>query len=194
MCAIIQAEISNDSLAVLIEEGKVEILAEVLYTDPLIDKYGGIEVNPLYTMIYSDDGFSFSGTVSIFPENKNIEIAFPVAYKSLEGFTSSLQATFRVDAQYRYFLGKHRKGIYIMTGMRHASFKGDTDNWYDDYDGDYTRQGISFGVGFRIFAQSGFYWGTSLYGGKYYFGGNLSLDEDLDKFMNFEFFKFGKTF
>ena len=40
--------VSNDSLAVLIEKGHTEILDVVKYKDPLADKIGGVEINPLY--------------------------------------------------------------------------------------------------------------------------------------------------
>ena len=181
-------DITNDSLAVLIVEGKNEILEEVKYFDPLIDKRGGIEINPLYTLLYSEDGLSFSGTISIFPKNKNIEIAIPLAYKS--DALDALQAKFRMDIQYRYFLGKHRKGIYIMSGFRHATFD-DEDLWLDSQEKGYNRQGITFGVGYRIFAKNGIYWGASFYAGKY-ISGEERIDND--QFMNIEFFKFGHTF
>jgi len=186
-----QDKISNDSLAVLITQAKEQLLNEVKYEDPLLGKKGGIEINPLYTLIY-DEAFSFSGSVSIFPKEKNIEIAIPMALKQIDGNDS--QARFRVDFLYRYFLGKHRKGRYIMWGLRHATFKDyDYDYWDEDYDttNDYSRIGISFGVGSRIFSKSGIYWGWSFYAGKYLTGPD---DDGPPMFMNFEFLKFGKTF
>ena len=85
--SIITAEISNDSLSVLINEGKVQILEEVTYVDPLVGKKMGVEINPLYTMAYDEDGFNFSGTFSLFPKGQNAEIAFPFSKKDLEGFS-----------------------------------------------------------------------------------------------------------
>ena len=73
--SIVTAEISNDSLSVLINEGKVQILDEVTYVDPLVGKKMGVEINPLYTMVYDED-FNFSGTFSLFPKGQNAEIAF----------------------------------------------------------------------------------------------------------------------
>ena len=189
--AIMYGEVTNDSLAVLIEEGKEEILNEVKYDDPLEGKKGGVEINPLYWLLYSEDGLSFAGSLSIFPANKNIEIAIPLAFKSDTEFWG--QATFRMDVQYRYFLGKHRKGIYIMTGVRHGTFDGYAgDSWDEVPEENYTKQGISFGVGYRLFAKSGIYWGTSFYIGKYISGPTTEWGND--RFMNIEFFKFGKTF
>ena len=179
--SMIYADVTNDSLAVLIEKGNKEILDVVKYIDPLEGKYAGIEINPLYTMWYSKTGFSFSGTVSFFPKNKNVEIAFPFASFSanMNNFFQAIKASFRLDAQYRYFLGEHRKGIYIMPGLRYAKFK------------DTSTPGLSFGVGYRVFAKNGLYWGMSFYAGRYL------LDEDGisdRRFLNLEFLKFGKTF
>ena len=44
----------------------------------------------------------------------------------------------------------------------------------------------SFGFGSRKFGETGWYWGWSIYGGRY-----LNTDWPI---MNIEFFKFGKTF
>ena len=109
------SEVTNDSLSVLIREEVAKILAEVTYIDPLKGKIGGLEINPLHTLINSmDGGVGFAGTVSIFPEGKKEEIAFPFAFLDDEaaGTGPGSRANFRLDAQYRYFLGKHRKGIY----------------------------------------------------------------------------------
>ena len=187
---ITKDNISNDSLAVLLAQTRDILLDEVKYEDPLIGKKGGIEINPLYTLIY-DEAFSFSGSVSIFPKEKNIEIAMPIALKQIEG--NDNQARFRVDLLYRYFLGKHRKGRYIMCGLRYATFKDyDYGYWDDDYQtiDEYSRIGISFGIGSRTFSKSGIYWGWSFYAGKYL----NSSDDGPPMFMNFEFLKFGKTF
>ncbi len=159
----------------------------------MIGKKGGIEINPLYTLIY-DEGFSFSASISMFPKDKNIEIAMPIALKSIEG--NDRQARFRIDLLYRYFLGKHRKGRYIMWGLRHADFReydyNDNSDSYVMLD-EYSRQGISFGIGSRKFSESGIYWGWSFYAGKYLTGYD---DDDYNDsvFINFEFLKFGITF
>ena len=188
---ITKDNISNDSLAVLLAQTRDILLDEVKYEDPLIGKKGGIEINPLYTLIY-DEEFSFSGSISFFPKGQNIEIAIPMALKQIEG--NNGQARFRADLLYRYFLGKHRKGRYIMWGFRHATFKDyDYDSWDDDYQiiDEYSKIGISFGIGSRTFSKSGIYWGWSFYAGKYLTGTD---DDGPSGFMNFEFLKFGKTF
>jgi len=188
LLSTINSQISNDSLAVLIEKGKVQILEEVKYLDPLIGKIGGIEINPLYSMFYSGNNkTSFSGTVSFF--TKKAEIAFPFShrYKAEDSLFQNFNSTMtNIDAQYRYFLGKYRKGLYIMGGIRFANYKTD-----GSYGLPYTKQGLFFGIGYRIFSSSnGLYWGCSLYLGKHYFGS----DNGSDGFMNLELLKFGKTF
>ena len=190
LLSTINSQISNDSLAVLIEQGKIQILEEVKYEDPLNGKIGGIEINPIYSMIYSEDQFSFSGTLSVFPKNQNAEIALPFSKKTTTDnffqIDDGVETTFNIDAQYRYFLGKYRKGVYVMGGLRYSSHEEENSIDYNQYN----KTGISFGVGWRIFAKSSLYWGCSIYYGKYYFGSDLGPDQ----FMNVEFFKFGKTF
>ena len=187
---MIYANISNDSLAVLIKDGNVKILNEVKYKDPLIGKALGIEINPLYSMIFSDEKFSISGTVSFFPKGQNAEVAFPFSKKTItDGFfqiTDGEATTYNLDGQYRYFLGEHRKGTYVMGGLRYSNH--DEQNSFISLS--YKKLGISFGVGYRIFALNGLYWGCSIYYGRYYLGS----DDGPSQFMNLEFFKFGKTF
>ena len=50
------SNISNDSLAVLIMNSSTQILREVEYVDPLEGKKFGIELNPLYTILYNQFG------------------------------------------------------------------------------------------------------------------------------------------
>tara|TARA_Y100001970_G_C14241771_1_gene865366 strand:- start:2692 stop:3306 length:615 start_codon:yes stop_codon:yes gene_type:complete len=191
------SDITNDSLSVIIKDEVARVLNEVVYIDPLEGKIGGIEINPLYSLVYSDNGLSFSGTLSIFPKNKNAEIAFPFAYLSQnddELELADFKATFRMDAQYRFFLEKHRKGIHFLTSLRYARFIDDREYEMNssgievvDYNYE-NRFGFAFGAGYRIFAQNGFYWGTSFYLGRYIATENDSI------FANFEFFKLGMAF
>ena len=122
--SIIIADVSNDSLAVLIKDNKTQILKEVKYIDPLENKKLGIEINPLWTMFY-DDGPSISGSISLFNLDKKAEIAIPFTYTTQKKYNNLIpkDVSFILDIQYRYFLGKYRKGLYIMTGARVASFK-----------------------------------------------------------------------
>ena len=198
--SMVYSEVTNDSLSVLIKEEVAKVLNEVTYVDPLEGKIAGIEINPLYPLAHSDNGLSFSGTLSIFPKNQKAEIAFPFAYLSqnLEDFDpfelDNFKAAFRVDAQYRFFMGVHRKGIHFLGGLRYARFVSDREYEFNssgievvkyDYE---SRFGFTFGAGYRIFARNGLYWGTSFYLGRY-----IATEND-HMFANFEFFKIGMTF
>ena len=167
-------DISNDSLAVLIEDKSDLILYEVKYIDPLKGKKFGIEINPLYTMFF-DEGLSLSGSFSNFSLSKDAEIAFPFNYTSYkEG--NKTRSYLYIDAHYRLFLGKHRNGKYIMSGLRF--YHG------EDNQGSYNKAGISFGFGERIFSTKNWYWGTSIYIGKYYWG---DVDRGSSSFFDAEF-------
>ena len=198
--SMVYSEVTNDSLSVLIKEEVAKVLKEVTYVDPLEGKIAGIEINPLYPLAHSDDGLSFSGTLSIFPKNQKAEIAFPFAYLSQNPVEFDIfdidnsKAAFRVDAQYRFFMGVHRKGIHFLGGLRYARFISDWEHETNssgietvNYEYE-NRFGFAFGAGYRIFARNGLYWGTSFYLGRY-----IATEND-DIFMNFEFFKLGMTF
>ena len=175
------SDISNDSLSVLIEDKTDLILDEVRYIDPLKGKKIGIEINPLYTM-FLDEGFSLSGSFSNFTLSDKAEIAFPFNYTSYKS-NNSIKSYFYIDAHYRLFLGKHRNGKYIMTGLR--IYSG------EDNQGSYNKAGISFGFGERFFSTKKWYWGSSIYLGKYYWG---DADRGGSSFFDAEFLKFGFIF
>ena len=127
--------------------------------------------------MFIDDGLS--GSFSNFSLSDVAEITFPFSYRTYrrmndEGEMEDRYLTY-LDAQYRFFLGKHRTGRWIGTGLR---FCLDEDN-----EGSYNKGGISFGFGTRVFSEKGWYWGTSLYLGKYYFG---EIDRGPSAFFNFE--------
>ena len=194
------SNISNDSLAVLIRNSSNQILEEVEYIDPLEGKKFGFELNPLYTILYNKFGPSLSGTFSLFNVADKAEIAFPFSYRSRASSTLADSPTANLDVQYRYFLGKHREGFYIMPGLRFSYYKsGDYfDNIFDDdpeFRSSYNKQGVSFGIGYRIFSKEGWYWGFSLYLGKHYFGSVKDSDRFFsDSFINLELLKFGISF
>ena len=200
LLSIVSANISNDSLAVLIKNSSNQILEEVEYIDPLEGKKYGFELNPLYTIFYNQDGFSLSGTFSLFNVDKKAEIAFPFSYRSRSYSVFADSPTANLDIQYRYFLGKHREGFYIMPGLRLSYYKSGIylENIFVDnppFRDSYYKQGISFGFGYRIFSREGWYWGFSLYIGKHYFGSVKDSDRFFsDSFMNLELLKFGITF
>jgi hypothetical protein len=173
-------DITNDSLSVIIKE-RTNLILEEVYIDPLEDKKFGIELSPLYSMFVHD---GLSGSFSNFNLSDVAEITFPFSYRTYrrkndEGKMEDRYLTY-LDAQYRFFLGKHRIGRWIGTGFR---FCLDEDN-----SGSYSKSGISFGFGTRIFSKKGWYWGSSLYIGKYYFG---EKDRGDSAFFQVELFKFG---
>jgi hypothetical protein len=58
--------------------------------------------------------------------------------------------------------------------------------------------GAYFGIGYRYFTKSGFYWGTSLIYGRYFSAGDRDIQEvildDSKTIFDFEFLKFGFAF
>ena len=89
-------DISNDSLAIVVDEKTNLILNEVQYIDPLNGKVFGIEINPLYTMFF-DDGFNLSGTISNFSLSNFAEIAFPFKYTTIKK-NDKTQSSLFIDA------------------------------------------------------------------------------------------------
>ena len=180
---IFSEDITNDSLLVLIKE-RTDLILEEVHIDPLADKRFGIELSPLYSM-FIDDGLS--GSFSNFTLSNVAEITFPFSYRTYLRTNDIGEKKERnysyLDAQYRFFLGKHRIGRWIGAGVRFCS---DEDN-----EGSYNKGGISFGFGTRIFSETGWYWGTSLYLGKYYF---LDKNRGDSGFFQFELLKFGFAF
>ena len=182
---IFPEDITNDSLSVLIKE-RTDLILEEVYINPLAGKRFGVELSPLYTMFF-DEGLSFSGSFSNFSLSDVAEITFPFSYRTYLKTNNEGEKEERIysylDAQYRIFLGKHRIGRWIGAGIRLYS---DEDN-----EGSYNKGGISFGFGTRIFSERGWYWGSSLYLGKYYFG---EKDRGSSAFFKFELLKFGFSF
>ena len=181
---IFPEDISNDSLAVLIKE-RTDLILEEVYIDPLAEKKIGVEFSPLYSM-FIDDGLS--GSFSIFNLSEVAEITFPFSYRTYLGpgpgdMGEKERIYSYLDAQYRFFLGKHRIGRWIGAGLRFCLD--------EDTVGSYNKGGISFGFGTRVFSEKGWYWGSSLYLGKYYFG---EEDRGDSFFFKFELLKFGFAF
>lgn len=174
--------------------------AEVKYEDPLANKRAGIEFNPVYTLVASanKNTFALSGTYSRFDFDRKAELAFPFFYMK-----SDKDRLITLDAHYRKFLGKHQNGFYLSGAMRFAHIEG-TEwvydyNTYNGYDQKIktNKVGMMFGIGYRYFTQSGFYWGTSLSAGRYFNGNNHISSGFLDGtkyILDFEILKFGITF
>lgn len=206
-----QNEIQVDTLIVdtlMLNQKKMlanqeKILEEVTYIDPLEGKKYGIEFNPAYFLLSttSDEGFTFTGSVSLFSVSKSAEIAFPIYYKMGE---DDLRI-FHLDSHYRNFTGKHRNGFYLSTGIRFTQLRGRKRNSYFNWKLDesneitsVTKIGLIFGIGYRIFGRNGWYWGTSLFGGRYFTDTESSIRgdgiADGKGIIDMELLKIGKTF
>ena len=162
-------------------EAQEEILIEK-YIDPLEGKKFGLAFNPisLFLSIIEKD-FLLSCGISLYPEHQNSEIAFPIYYNKESGGNSVLH----LDVHYRYFIGKHQKGLYISSGMRFTAKKS-------VHGPNANNMGLTFGMGYRLFSENGFYWGTSLFGGRYLTKSESSLSRE--GIIDFEILKIGKTF
>ena len=200
-----QEEIPVDTLymkmdTLLINQGQMlknqeKLLDEVIYIDPLEGKKFGIEVNPVGLLLstINSDGLTLRAGVSFFPSSSHGEIAFPIYYRQQTSeniFSETLNSTetvFQIDGQYRGFIGKHRKGFYFSSGLRYrykdTSYSSTT---LSDSNSTTNDIGLTFGIGFRLYGLTGWYWGTSLYGGRY-------LTEE-DAILEIELLKFGRLF
>lgn len=187
----------------LLMDYQQRMYAEVRYDDPLENKKAGIEINPVYTLVASAEKhtFALSGTYSRFDIDRKAEVAFPFFYGKTDD-----NKLFTLDAHYRKFLGKHQNGFYLSGAMRFAHVEGvDRDYYYDNNYNWYevknkvktNKIGMMFGIGYRYFTKSGFYWGTSLSIGRYFTGNNRINSGFLDGtkyIVDFEILKFGVTF
>ena len=184
-----QEQITADTLfmkmdTLLINQGQMlenqeKILEEVAYIDPLEGKKIGIEVNPIGLLMstVNSEGFALRGGISFFPSSMKAEIAFPIYYNSdmsIFNINTGVRV-FQIDGQYRGFVGKHRKGFYFSSGLRYISMEG-------EFLGDDKEFGLTFGIGYRIYGQTGWYWGTSIYGGRYLTEEQVIIEIELLKF------------
>ena len=98
------------------------ILEEVTYIDPLEGKKYGIEFNPAGFLLSttSDEGFTITGSLSLFSVSESAEIAFPIYYSQGK---NDLRI-FHFDSHYRNFTGKHRNGFYLSSGIRFTQLRG----------------------------------------------------------------------
>lgn len=204
-----QEKSSVDTLLVNQEQlllNQKQILEEIKYIDPLEGKKFGIELNPvmlLFSTAFGDNTFVLTGTFSLFSVSQSAEIAFPFYFAK----GSYELNVVHLDSHYRYFLGKHRKGFYISGGVRLTSLAGEEGYtiWVDSYDNDeeynYSRTskaGITFGIGYRIFGRNGWYWGVSIFGGRYFIGKETDYIgagmANSNGILDMELLKIGKTF
>ncbi len=191
-----------------------QILGAVQPPPPLAGKSAGIELNLARLLVSTaSDYFTLSGTVSLFSVLRSGEIAFPFFYQSGTGkMKDSFNGTpfevpltlLNLDVTYRHFLGKVQDGFYFSVGARYTYIKGlegaDLIVFSVNQGGPESstqRLGAYFGLGYRYFTQSGFYWGTSLIYGRYFGGERDYLEvlwDDGKIILDVELLKFGYAF
>ena len=181
--AFSQVSVSTDSLGVLINDSKHQILDEVIYEDPLRNKTIGIMFNPIAPIIY-DQGLRIYGGFSYFPKGKQNEL-----YLGYQYINDDDSKNYRLDIDILnrfYFSRKYRKGFHLLYGTRFSHRKTKySDEVYDEM------LGLSFGVGYRIFSKNGLYWGTSLYVGRHLLSGD---SDENDPYLFMELLKIGYLF
>jgi hypothetical protein len=183
-----------------------KIYEEVKYNDPLASRNVGIELNPALLLVsIANESLILSGGFSLFNVSPQAELAFPVWYH--DKLNDEPYKVFTSDAIYRYYFGKYRRGFYISGGVRYAYLEGkksggysDAQDQYHEYDktNSVLKFGVHFGIGVRLFARNGLYWGASLITGTYFSDDTDEMDNlfiDAGKFLfDVEFLKFGFAF
>jgi len=196
-------------------EAQQKIYSEIHYVEPLANKTAGIELN-LARLLYSSgqDYLTVSGTFSLFNVSRSAELAFPFFYqngtkKNTDSFNSSSYdiplTLLNLDATYRQFLGQHQDGFYFSAGVRYTYIKGIEGTDYLIFSTNTggpeittSKVGAYFGIGYRYFTKSGFYWGTSVIFGRYFSDDTRDIQnvlfDDSKTIIDFEILKFGFAF
>jgi hypothetical protein len=126
----------------------------------------GIEIAPSWLLASTNDEFIFRGGFSYFGVSKSSEIYIPVQYYSTDGYSD-----FFVDAHYREYLSGVKKGFFIEGIVRYVSYEDrETLLFGEPINEKGSRIGVGFGIGTRVFAKNGLYWGMSLAFGKFLTG------------------------
>ncbi len=220
LVAIASVVVAQDTTAtakfdtLLVHQMKQKILEKNQYVPPLTNKWAGIELDLARILVSTgQDYFTFPGTFSLFDVTRLAEIAFPFFIKSgtsrkREGFDGTEYdvplTLINLDATYRHFLGKYQEGFYFSVGMRYTYIKGLEGDDFIFFPANRNTShssthkfGVYFGVGYRYFTESGFYWGVSLIYGRY-FGGERDYQEvlldDKGTIIDVEILKFGFAF
>ena len=196
-------------------EMQQKIYEEVHYQEPLAGKTAGIELNIARLLVSTgQDYFTLSGTFSLFNVSRSAELAFPVFYQhgtksNKESFSNNSYdvplTLLNLDATYRQFLGSHHDGFYFSGGIRYTYIKGieGTDFILFSLNSGgpevlTQKVGAYFGIGYRYFTKSGFYWGTGLIYGRYFSNDERDIQEvtfdDSKIILDFELLKFGYAF
>jgi len=180
--------------------------------NPLKNKNYGLELSTIGLLTLGQENGFMSGGFSLFRVDRSAEIIFPVTYSWMKDWDNKSALT--VDMQYRKFLGffdNIQNGLYLSALLSYAHTQGtrhDDQYNYQTHSYDYTYKkynndllGFGFGLGYRRFSYSGWYWGTGLIVGRY-----INADEDFyeesmtsgrligEYFFDFEILKFGWSF
>ena len=191
-----------------------QMYKEAHYVSPLANKKIGIELNLARLLVSTgQDYVTLSGTFSLFATTRAGEIAFPFFYQSgtsrkrdafNDGEYDVPLTLINLDATYRHFLGKHQDGFYFSAGTRYTYIKGLEGEDFIIFsvsqggqESSIHKVGAYFGLGYRYFTDSGFYWGVSVIYGRY-FGGEREYQEvlldDGKMIIDMELLKFGFAF
>ena len=171
----------------------VFLLVSIAYGGSLAeDKRFGVEINPFYPLLLNNGDKFFSASFSYFNHASAVEIAIPISYQKENNYKQKT-----VDVHYRKFVNDTLDGFYFSGFSRFAQLEGRHGNGYIKQ----TKVGLGVGLGFRFFAQNGFYWGGSLGLGSYITGENdlfshdlFSVNDDPQLLFDIELLKFGYTF
>jgi hypothetical protein len=190
-----------------------DVIINSVENNPLKGKKYGVEFNFFRALSYglsSDSGYqnSLSGAFSIFDVDNKVEYAFPVFYLDMkDNFDNSTFSVLTLDMQYRKFLGETLNGFFISGLLRAAKLDGTlgrslffSSSPAPTVTGSEFKFGAGIGIGYRVFSESGWYWGTSLSAGRYFVGESnkfYSGDpfyDDGEIFFDFDLLKFGYSF
>ena len=201
-----QSEVTVDTLLTNQEKmliNQQKILSEVVYVNPLLNMKYGIEFNPAYFLISSasNEGFVLSGSFSLFSISEKAEIAFPIYFSKGEDDLKILH----IDSHYRFFTGIHRNGFYFSAGLRYTFLEGREGGDFFGFTWEESEEiiniskiGLTFGIGYRRYGNNGWYWATSLFGGRYFTDKELSIigagAADGNAIIDIELLKIGKMF
>lgn len=190
-------------------EGQASLSKQIQEVDayPLAGRKYGVEFN-FFRLLNYENNRTLSGGLSLFGVNRNAEIAFPFYFETSDKDDVYDLRVYTLDAHYRNFLGDKQKGFYISAFARYAHLRGTLgDDFYFGNQpafaetGSENKLGVGVGIGYRVFSQRNWYWGTSLNVGRYIVGENdlfagdpIELSDDDEFIFDVEFFKFGWAF
>jgi len=206
------AEASLDSVDKKIDKvlDNQDTIINAVENNPLKGKTMGVELNVFRALAFGvvPEEKTLSGGFSLFDVDGKVEYNFPVYYRNSKGILDNTTfSLFSADAQYRYFLGETLNGFYLSGLVRFSKLQGTLGDVFTfntsvpTATGSETKFGAGVGIGYRIFSESGFYWGTNLTVGRFFTGKHDQfynavggLDDDAEIFFDIDLLKFGYAF